>query len=256
MEQGHKVRIAYMTSGNVAVFDYDARRFVDFVDEFPARSAHRRSSRAPRDHQGARVQVPRREEARRAGQPRSAGSEEGDSRHRSAGRPRSMCGIPPEQLEFMDLRFYHTGTKTKKPIHPKDIEDVVELLKRLNPYQVYVAGELSDPHGTHRVCAEAVYNRGAAGRAAGLSPDVWLYKAREEWEPHEIEMAVPAVTGGVGAEEAGDLPAPEPEGQSDVPGRHRPRASSWQPRRGAKPRHRPHLRRARDCRNTTRSKPS
>jgi glucosamine-6-phosphate deaminase len=92
----------------------------------------------------------------------------------------------------MDLRFYHTGTKTKKPIHPKDIEDIVALLTRLDPAQVYVAGELSDPHGTHRICAEAVFTAVRQVRAAGLNPDVWLYKgAWEEWEPHEIEMAVP-----------------------------------------------------------------
>jgi glucosamine-6-phosphate deaminase len=66
------------------------------------------------------------------------------------------------------------------------------LLKRLNPAQVYVAGELSDPHGTHRICAEAVFASVRQVRTAGLNPDVWLYKgAWEEWEPHEIEMAVP-----------------------------------------------------------------
>jgi glucosamine-6-phosphate deaminase len=91
----------------------------------------------------------------------------------------------------MDLRFYHTGTRTKNPIHPQDIDDIVELLKRLNPAQVYVAGELSDPHGTHRVCAEAIFAATRRVRAEGFAPDVWLYKgAWEEWEPHEIEMAV------------------------------------------------------------------
>src|SRR5207247_4149534 len=67
------------------------------------------------------------------------------------------CGVPPEQLEFMDLRFYRTGTIAKAPIHPQDIDDIVALLKRLSPVQIYVAGELSDPHGTHRTCATAVY---------------------------------------------------------------------------------------------------
>src|SRR5205085_6571422 len=66
------------------------------------------------------------------------------------------CGVPPEQLEFLDLRFYRTGTIAKAPVHPQDVADVVALLRRLNPVQIYVAGEMSDPHGTHRTCAEVI----------------------------------------------------------------------------------------------------
>src|SRR5262249_12299175 len=107
------------------------------------------------------------------------------------------CGIPPEQLEFMDLRFYRTGTIAKAPIHPQDIRDVVALLRRLQPAQIYVAGEMSDPHGTHRVCANAVFQavrevwgQGEKGGAKGF--EVWLYRgAWEEWEPHELERVVP-----------------------------------------------------------------
>lgn len=191
VEQGHKVHIAYMTSGNVAVFDYDARRFVDFVDEFLGAfgTAAEQSSAGT-----IKERVYKFLDAKKPGEQDSTEVLEVKKviRATEARAGALMCGIPPEQLEFMDLRFYHTGTKTKKPIQPKDIEDVVELLKRLNPYQVYVAGELSDPHGTHRVCAEAVYTAVRQVRAAGLTPDVWLYKgAWEEWEPHEIEMAVP-----------------------------------------------------------------
>jgi glucosamine-6-phosphate deaminase len=118
----------------------------------------------------------------------------------------------------MNLRFYRTGTVAKDPIHPKDIEDIVSLLEKLHPHQIYVAGELSDPHGTHRMCAEAVFaavrlirkNAGLSWKDEQITEtktmdssshpsslisypfDVWLYKgAWEEWEPHEIEMAVP-----------------------------------------------------------------
>jgi len=102
------------------------------------------------------------------------------------------CGIPPEQLEFMNLRFYRTGTITKAPIQPQDIADIIELFGRLKPDQIYVAGELSDPHGTHRLCAEAIFEAVRQVRAKDHHFDVWLYKgAWEEWEPHEIEMAVP-----------------------------------------------------------------
>jgi glucosamine-6-phosphate deaminase len=102
------------------------------------------------------------------------------------------CGIPPEQLVFMDLRFYRTGTIAKNPIHPQDIVDIAGLFERLRPAQIYVAGELSDPHGTHRTCAEAIYAAVKQVRAQGQDFEVWLYRgAWEEWEPHEIEMAVP-----------------------------------------------------------------
>ncbi|MBN9119148.1 MAG: glucosamine-6-phosphate deaminase [Planctomycetes bacterium] len=191
VEQGHKVHVAYMTSGNVAVFDHDARRFVDFVNEFLEAFG------SPSEQSSAgtiKERVNQFLDAKKAGEQDSAEVLKVKSviRATEARAAALACGIPPEQLEFMNLRFYHTGTKTKKPIHPQDIVDVVELLKRLDPAQVYVAGELSDPHGTHRICAEAVFTAVRQVRAAGFSPDVWLYKgAWEEWEPHEIEMAVP-----------------------------------------------------------------
>jgi glucosamine-6-phosphate deaminase len=191
VEQGHKVHIAYMTSGNVAVFDHDARRFVDFVNEFLEAFG------SPSEQSSAgtiKERVNQFLDAKKAGEQDSADVLKVKTviRATEARAGALACGIPSEQLEFMNLRFYHTGTKTKKPIHPKDIEDVVALLKQLDPAQVYVAGELSDPHGTHRICAEAVFAAVRQVRAAGLNPDVWLYKgAWEEWEPHEIEMAVP-----------------------------------------------------------------
>jgi glucosamine-6-phosphate deaminase len=190
-DQGHKVHIAYMTSGNVAVFDHDARRFVDFVDEF----LQAFGTAAEQSSAGTlKERVYQFLEAKKAGEPDSPEvlKVKAVIRATEARAGALACGIPPEQLEFMNLRFYHTGTKTKKPIHPKDIEDIVDLLKRLDPAQVYVAGELSDPHGTHRICAEAVFTAVRQVRPAGLNPDVWLYKgAWEEWEPHVIEMAVP-----------------------------------------------------------------
>ena len=102
------------------------------------------------------------------------------------------CGVPPEQLDFLDLRFYRTGTIAKAPIHPQDIEDIVGLMKRLRPAQIYVAGEMSDPHGTHRVCAEAIFDAVRQARTQGLDFEVWLYRgAWEEWAPHEVERVVP-----------------------------------------------------------------
>jgi glucosamine-6-phosphate deaminase len=199
VEQGHRVHIAYMTSGNIAVFDHDARRFVDFVDEFLATFG----SPAEQSSTGTiKERVYQFLDAKKPGQPDSPEvlKIKGLIRATEARAAALACGIPPEQLEFLDLRFYRTGTVAKDPIHPNDIADIAALLRRLAPHQIYVAGELSDPHGTHRMCAEAIFaavrqvrQEQAAAGAPALPPfEVWLYKgAWEEWEPHEIEMAVP-----------------------------------------------------------------
>ncbi len=201
VEQGHKVHVAYMTSGNIAVFDHDARRFMDFVDEFLAAFG----SPAELSAAGSmKERVYRFLDEKKPGQPDTDDVLKLKAliRATEARAAALACGIPPEQLEFMNLRFYRTGTVAKDPLHPKDIEDIASMLERLSPHQIYVAGELSDPHGTHRMCAEAIFaavrvvRKNVSTRMKDDPPatpfDVWLYKgAWEEWEPHEIEMAVP-----------------------------------------------------------------
>src|SRR5262249_22900527 len=154
VEQGHSVYVAYMTSGNIAVFDHDARRFADFVESFNRLfGIDARSTLAVRD----RVQTFL--DSKSPGQPDTPEvlKIKGLIRETEARAAALACGIPPGQLEFMDLRFYRTGTATKDPIHPQDIDDIVAIIDRLRPAQIYVAGELSDPHGTHRLCAEAAF---------------------------------------------------------------------------------------------------
>lgn len=189
VEQHQHVHVAYMTSGNIAVFDHDAWRFVDFAVEF------NRLFQIDEDQTEKlkeRMQTFLR--SKKPGQPDSEDllKVKGLIRETEARAAALACGVPPEQLEFMDLRFYRTGTIAKAPIHPQDIGDITALLERLQPAQIYVAGELSDPHGTHRVCAEAVFESVRAVRKKGQNFEVWLYRgAWEEWEPHEIERVVP-----------------------------------------------------------------
>jgi glucosamine-6-phosphate deaminase len=189
VEQGNRVHVAYMTSGNIAVFDHDAWRFTDFAVEFNRLfGIDERHTETVRD----RVQTFLR--SKKPGQPDSADllKIKAVIRTTEARAAALACGIPPEQLEFMDLRFYRTGTIAKAPIHPQDIQDVIALLQRLQPAQIYVAGELSDPHGTHRVCAEAIFDAVRTVRQHGQEFEVWLYRgAWEEWEPHEIDRVVP-----------------------------------------------------------------
>jgi glucosamine-6-phosphate deaminase len=189
VEQGHRVYVAYMTSGNIAVFDHDAWRFTDFVDAF-----NRLFQIDPKHTESVRQRVQDFLKTKKPGQPDSEDVLKVKAliRETEARAAALACGIPPEQLVFMNLRFYRTGTIAKNPIHPKDIDDIIGLFAELRPAQIYVAGELSDPHGTHRTCAEAIYEAVRRVRDRDQKFEVWLYRgAWEEWEPHEIEMAVP-----------------------------------------------------------------
>jgi glucosamine-6-phosphate deaminase len=187
--QGHKVHVAYMTNGNIAVFDHDAWRFTDYVVEF-----NRLFDIDQEQSERVKERVQSFLRSKSPGQPDSDDVLRIKAlvRETEARSGALVCGIPPEQCEFMNLRFYRTGTIAKAPLHPDDVADTVALLQRLQPAQIYVAGELSDPHGTHRMCAECIYQAVRQVRAKGQQFEVWLYRgAWEEWEPHEIERVVP-----------------------------------------------------------------
>jgi glucosamine-6-phosphate deaminase len=189
VEQGHKVYVAYMTSGNIAVFDHDALRYVDYV-----RWSNKRFGIDEDKTESLTRQVREFLENKAPGEPDSPAVLEIKKliRETEARAAALACGIPEEQCVFMDLRFYRTGTITKAPIQPEDIADIAALLQNLRPAQIYVAGEMSDPHGTHRTCAEAIFEAVHRVRKLNQSFEVWLYRgAWEEWEPHEIERAIP-----------------------------------------------------------------
>lgn len=192
-EQGHDVHVAYQTSGNIAVWDETALRHADFATEyaraFPelgervAEKIERSVERFLGRKKAGEVDIPelqkiktliRRTEARAGA--RFSGVERDDHIH------------------FLDMPFYETGAVRKRPLGENDIRVVMELLERVRPQQVYAAGDLSDPHGTHRVCLSAITTalHRLKDRAWMKECVVWLYRgAWQEWEPHEIEMAVP-----------------------------------------------------------------
>jgi glucosamine-6-phosphate deaminase len=104
------------------------------------------------------------------------------------------CGVPAEKLHFLDMPFYETGRVRKKPLSELDIQMIVDLLRRVRPHEIYAAGDLSDPHGTHRTCLSGVLQACERCRNDDWYSvcEVWFYRgAWQEWEPHEIEMAVP-----------------------------------------------------------------
>tara|TARA_R110002111_G_scaffold261984_1_gene336608 strand:- start:86325 stop:88223 length:1899 start_codon:yes stop_codon:yes gene_type:complete len=188
-DQGHEVYIAYMTSGNIAVFDHDALRHIDFVSEF--HKLFHPDGRAVLDQlQNLKENI----ENKKPGDLDTAEmlGIKGLIRKTEATAGAEVAGVPEERLRFLNLPFYRTGQVSKKPIGEEDIAIVADLLREINPHQIYVAGDLSDPHGTHRVCAEAVINAVNMVADEEIIPEFWMYRgAWEEYEPHEIERAVP-----------------------------------------------------------------
>lgn len=191
VDQGHQVHVAYQTSGNIAVFDHDAIRFTDFVTDF--------NQAFGIDHKRSRELEQHLEQFLKHKKPGQVDSPEiqqikGIIRRGEAKAAGRSCGVPYDQLHFLDMPFYETGTVRKKPLGEADIQIIVDLLQKLKPHQVYAAGDLSDPHGTHRVCLNAIMQ--AVGRIKNEAwfkqCQVWLYRgAWQEWEPEKIEMAVP-----------------------------------------------------------------
>jgi glucosamine-6-phosphate deaminase len=190
VEDGHEVHIAYMTSGNIAVFDHDARWLADLAAEYNRIfSIDQSRSQQLEDEVGQSLRE------KKPGQPDSETVLRIKAliRWGEAKAGATSINVREENLHFLDLPFYRTGTIAKRPIGEDDVRLIRELIERVDPGQVYVAGDLSDPHGTHRVCAEAIFRAVKQIEAdRGSRPDVLLYRgAWQEWAPHEIEIAVP-----------------------------------------------------------------
>ncbi|MEO8268657.1 MAG: 6-phosphogluconolactonase [Aureliella sp.] len=190
VEDGHRVHVAYMTSGNIAVFDHDALRVADLVTEY-----NRLFSIDQQKSVEVQQQVVTGLDNKRPGEPDHETILKIKSLIRwSEARAGALhVGCHADDLHFLDLPFYRTGTIAKRPMGDEDTHIIRELLHRVQPDQVYVAGDLADPHGTHRVCAEAILFVLAEMKRDGQPiPEVLLYRgAWQEYALHEIEIAVP-----------------------------------------------------------------
>jgi glucosamine-6-phosphate deaminase len=196
VEDGHEVHIAYMTSGNIAVFDHDAARVADIVTEYNRLFGI--------DQERSKLVEGTVIESLARKSPGDCDIEavqkiKGLIRWGEAKAGALKVGCREEHLHFLDLPFYRTGTIAKNPIGGADVQIIRELLERVDPHQVYVAGDLSDPHGTHRVCAQAIFRALLDFEAQrGHRADALLYRgAWQEYELHEIEIAVPLSPGDI-----------------------------------------------------------
>jgi glucosamine-6-phosphate deaminase len=179
--------VAYQTSGNIAVFDHEVRKYADFMRRF-----------------GGSFELPRGElmdlvdEVEIFLDEKSPGQVDNDAvqrikqiiRESEAVSGIETFGMTREQARFLNLPFYQTGKVKKDPIGPRDVEITLELLNEHQPELIFVAGDLSDPHGTHRMCKEAVDR--ALERYEGEPPEIWYYRgAWQEWSVAESDVLVP-----------------------------------------------------------------
>jgi glucosamine-6-phosphate deaminase len=191
VENENDVTVAYMTSGNIAVFDHDVRRYVDFLERMAADGLADREKiedLAARVHKcldtkkPGEVDIPEVQDIKRL------------IREAEAVSGIEVVGLPRSAARFLDLPRYQTGKLRKDPITQADIDIVRDLLEEIQPDLIFVAGDLSDPHGTHRMCKEAIDGALAQMQGSGdrRLPEVWLYRgAWQEWPIHEATWLVP-----------------------------------------------------------------
>jgi glucosamine-6-phosphate deaminase len=192
-EQGHDVHVGYQTSGNIAVTDEFVTRFLDFAVGFEDLFGIDNHKSQQILQEARAFLAEKKSDHLDTAEIRAI---KGLIRRCEAKATCRYVGLKDENHHFLDLPFYETGAIEKKPMSELDIKITMDLLSKLKPQQVYCAGDLADPHGTHKVCLEIVFESLRRLKASGAEwvKDcwVWLYKgAWQEWDISEIEMAVP-----------------------------------------------------------------
>ena len=192
--QGHDLHVAYQTSGNIAVGDEEVTRFMHFVNGF---------NQLFLDSKDEKIAQMYKEIKKFLAEKKEGDIDLPDVRTIKGlirrGEARTACtynDIPLDHVHFLDLPFYESGKIEKLPMTEKDVEIVRALLKKVQPHEIFVAGDLADPHGTHRKCTDAVFAAIDLEKEAGAAwlkdCRIWMYRgAWAEWEIENIEMCVP-----------------------------------------------------------------
>ncbi|HOY19179.1 MAG TPA: glucosamine-6-phosphate deaminase [Haliscomenobacter sp.] len=193
VEQGHDVHVAYQTSGNIAVHDYDALRFVEFLQEYNDSGANN-GFKDELDKKYKKILKFLNNKKSDEMDIADVRSVKGLIRRGEARAGARYCGLDDDHIHFLDLPFYETGRTRKNPVGEDDVKIIVDLMEKIKPHQVFAAGDLADPHGTHRVCLDAIFMSFEKLKEESWIKDCWLWLYRgawHEWSTHEIEMAVP-----------------------------------------------------------------
>ncbi len=183
VDQGHDVHIAYQTSGNIAVSNEEALKFAEVSKVLSPESKEtaeiinvlKNKSETEIDT----IEVRRLKGMIRRGESLAA---------------TRYIGLDDSKVHFLDLPFYETGKIKKNNLSDADIDIMCNLIETIKPHQIYAAGDLADPHGTHKVCLDSLFIALERLKHNDYMDDcwVWLYRgAWHEWEPYQIEMAVP-----------------------------------------------------------------
>lgn len=191
-DQGHDVHVAYQTSGNTAVWDDDALRFVEFALDF-TKSINGDSQKLEGLYSSMRTFLKQKN-------PNQVDTIElqtvkGLIRKGEAIAGARFAGLPDDHIHFMRLPFYERAKSKQKPDYEDDIRQTMELLQEVKPHQIFAAGDFADPHGTHKVCFDIMLQAlNRLRKTEEWTKDCWLWLYRGAWhefETHEIEMTVP-----------------------------------------------------------------
>lgn len=194
VQQGHDVHVAYETSGNIAVGDEEVTRFMHFINGFNQIFDENKDEVIKKKYKEIKKYLAEKKE----GDIDSADIRTIKGLIRR-GEARTACTfnqIPLDHVHFLDLPFYESGKIEKLPMTEADVKIVRDLIAKVKPHQIYVAGDLADPHGTHRKCTDAVFAAIDLEKEANATwlkdCRIWMYRgAWAEWEIENIEMCVP-----------------------------------------------------------------
>ena len=182
VEQGHEVHIAYQTSGSIAVSDHEALKFAEVIKDL---SPNNSIEKIIKQIKSKKVDTDDNLKIRTL---------KSLIRKYESLAATNFMGVPAENVHFLNMPFYETGTVKKKPLSRTDISIINTIIEKITPHQIYAAGDLEDPHGTHKVCLDAIYTSINELKHKDFMGTcwVWLYRgAWHEWDTHQIEMAVP-----------------------------------------------------------------
>lgn len=192
-DQGHDVHVAYQTSGNIAVTDEFVTRFLDFAVNFEHMFDIDNATSKRLLEQATKFLTTKKSSEKDSPEIRSI---KGLIRRCEARATCKYVGLTDDQIHFQNLPFYETGTIEKNPMGAEDVALTVDLIRKIKPHQIFCAGDLADPHGTHKVCLDVVFAALDQIKKEGdeflKDTYLWLYKgAWQEWDVDEIEMAIP-----------------------------------------------------------------
>ena len=183
VNQGHEVHVAYQTSGNIAVNNSDVLKYLEVCSEINLDS--NKSSKDLISILRGNNEILANKEIRKIASL---------IREKESLAATRFVGIPDANVHFLKLPFYETGTVKKMPPVSADQKIITDIISSIKPHQIYAAGDLADPHGTHKVCLDILFNVLKLIKEKSFMKDcwVWLYRgAWHEWEVHEIDMSVP-----------------------------------------------------------------